>query len=437
MAFNASSALFHQAQPQDYDQRYREFVDSYSVQQRQDESTPTAGQITPASDLSRLASWTGHAEDTVHSLFHTSSPATTPEQSDVPLTTSPSHNDTGNGKNENENKGGVVRLKREYLLAQIKQRDSVIESLLRQALYTPNEEPSSAPTDENPIKGASADAGQEELVRQVELSMDREKSALEDLKAILRDREYRNMVSQKGDLTRSLQNLLYPEKPFLPELQGIHEVHLQRLLVVPRTHQYQRYDRLVQSSKDIATEIAAYGMRGLFKFDMAVVKLCADQSLSIEEREEVIDEFVERANRFKEEADTVNTRFKILHDDFANFQGKFILLAQNKEKEAEKEIEQATKELKDLGDQLGGLVRRAFGCLGGGILFFGAAHAATYPLPAYSDSFFVGALIVLGVSMVVGLFLTVKMIAIPSDMNVKRRKIESLQKNVEEIRDSC
>ncbi|KAK7020743.1 hypothetical protein VNI00_017598 [Paramarasmius palmivorus] len=297
MAFNASSALFHQAQPQEHAQRYREFVDSYSVQQCQDQSTPTTGQITPASDLSRLASWTGHAEDTVHSLFHpnpTSSPATTPEQSDVPLTTSPSHNDTGNGKNENENKGGVVRLKREYLLAQIKQRDSVIESLLRQALYTPNEEPSSAPTDENPIKGASADAGQEELVRQVELSMDREKSALEDLKAILRDREYRNMVSQKGDLTRSLQNLLYPEKPFLPELQGIHEVHFTTINSGSAALiSNQRYDRLVQSSKDNATEIAAYGNAWACSFDMAVVKLCADQSLSIEEREEVIDEFVE------------------------------------------------------------------------------------------------------------------------------------------------
>ncbi|KAK7020741.1 hypothetical protein VNI00_013117 [Paramarasmius palmivorus] len=209
----------------------------------------------------------------------------------------------------------------------------------------------------------------------------------------------------------------HKDKPFLPDLQNLHK----------------RYNVLVQSSKDIATEIAAYGTQ----FDTVVVKFCADQSLSTEDRKEVIDKFIKEADRFKEEADTLNTNFKELHTDFAEFKGKFTHWAENKEKEIEKEIEQATKELKALEKQLSNLMWGVVGCLGGGLLSsFGAAYAAIYLLPAYSTSIIVGALIVLGVSMVVALVLAVKIFAVTSEISAKKKKIEDLQKTVGEIRAS-
>ncbi|KOS21275.1 hypothetical protein ESCO_006790 [Escovopsis weberi] len=137
------------------------------------------------------------------------------------------------------------------------------------------------------------------------------------------------------------------------------------------------------------------------RFDAIIVKFCADERLSVDQRLSKINDFIARANEYKQSASTMESDFKGLTDDFAGFIATFSQWAKDKEGELTAEIKKINEELVELNAVLARLYLALIG-LGagmavglpvigigaimagpaaglviiGGLIFFGATSAA-------------------------------------------------------------
>ncbi|GAB1197560.1 hypothetical protein APSETT444_006857 [Aspergillus pseudonomiae] len=137
--------------------------------------------------------------------------------------------------------------------------------------------------------------------------------------------------------------------------------------------QKKKYRDVLQKSRLLAADISQYGSSkstdvlgqlslGFPKltpaplgFDELIVPLCADQSLTVDQRLGQIDKFIARANDFQEQGNEINKSFDTLIDGFIEFTAQFSSWGKDKEQELNNDIKEIDKQLAELTQKLADL----------------------------------------------------------------------------------
>ncbi|KAH8112486.1 hypothetical protein DFH11DRAFT_1785928 [Phellopilus nigrolimitatus] len=187
----------------------------------------------------------------------------------------------------------------------------------------------------------------------------------------------------------------------------------------------QEYHAIVHESRDLADKIAVYGQR----FGRIIVPYCNDESIPTKARLAKVTEFIEDADTFCRDSDSMKYSFEQLRLDFAVFTGSFSGWAPGKEGDT-KELERMREDLKELKNEiskLNGLMTTS-GCLTlGSELVAGTLAVMSGPFAPFVIT---GALTIAGLGSTTGI-----KVAIDSKINQFKAKQARIDTLVQSIRD--
>ncbi|KAJ5394031.1 uncharacterized protein N7487_011672 [Penicillium crustosum] len=189
------------------------------------------------------------------------------------------------------------------------------------------------------------------------------------------------------------------------------------------------YHTLLRDSRTTAVEIAQYGTL----FDEVIIKLCADESLLIEERKVSINDYIAKSKTFSDEASKLDERFNNLIQTFSDFVDTFSTWAQDKEKEISDEIKALNEDLKKLRAKLTKLkiARDSFVTVGAAVvpvtaILIGVFDKVAIPLV-------IGGLIAAGVTLAIIVGLSAAITVTEGEIDEKTKKKEELETQLKQI----
>ncbi|EWG50799.1 hypothetical protein FVEG_16693 [Fusarium verticillioides 7600] len=197
------------------------------------------------------------------------------------------------------------------------------------------------------------------------------------------------------------------------------KLHL-KILEVDRVHE-SGFAKVLLKHKDVG-------------FDDIVIKFCADKSISIPDRENKIQEFIDTAEGFKKDSSLLDSRFQDLITDFSTFVDGFSEWAKDKEKELSDKIKKVEEEIKALKKKLVDLkiARDVFALIGASILPILAILLEVFK-PAAIPILIAG-LIAAGVTMAIIIGLLVAIQLIEHELEMKEDEKKKLEDQKELIR---
>ncbi|KAF4345556.1 hypothetical protein FBEOM_506 [Fusarium beomiforme] len=203
------------------------------------------------------------------------------------------------------------------------------------------------------------------------------------------------------------------------EVDRVHESGFAETLLKHK----ETYTDLLTDSRKTAMRIAQHGI----SFDDIVIKFCADKSISIKDRKDRIQRFVDAAEGYKKDSAKLDSRFQDLITDFSAFVGSFSGWARDKEKELTDEIKKLEKEIEALKKKLVDLkiARDVFTLVGASILPILAILVKVFEPAAIP--ILIGGLIAAGVSMAIIIGLLVAIHLTQHELETKESKKKRLE----------
>nr|RBQ91722.1 hypothetical protein FVER53263_09929 [Fusarium verticillioides] len=204
------------------------------------------------------------------------------------------------------------------------------------------------------------------------------------------------------------------------------KLHL-KILEVDRVHE-SGFAKVLLKHKDTYMQLL------IDSFDDIVIKFCADKSISIPDRENKIQEFIDTAEGFKKDSSLLDSRFQDLITDFSTFVDGFSEWAKDKEKELSDKIKKVEEEIKALKKKLVDLkiARDVFALIGASILPILAILLEVFK-PAAIPILIAG-LIAAGVTMAIIIGLLVAIQLIEHELEMKEDEKKKLEDQKELIR---
>ncbi|PLB44183.1 hypothetical protein P170DRAFT_450366 [Aspergillus steynii IBT 23096] len=202
------------------------------------------------------------------------------------------------------------------------------------------------------------------------------------------------------------------------------------------------YQDVLQQSRNLAADISQYGS----SFDQLIVPLCADESLTVEQRTEQIDRFITKADDFETQGNEINKNFESLINNFVSFTSQFSQWGKDKEQQLNDEIAEIDNQLveltKKLADLQTSLISLGVG-LGVGLTVAGIGLALSGPVAPF---ILIGGLIFAGATAasVAGIAIAMGVVANQIDEKKRERaekadeidKIQLARRNLEDMGDS-
>ncbi|KAI1488854.1 hypothetical protein F5X96DRAFT_643369 [Biscogniauxia mediterranea] len=193
----------------------------------------------------------------------------------------------------------------------------------------------------------------------------------------------------------------------------------------------QQYLKLLQSSRDLATEIAQHGQ----SFDHEVIRFCADKTLSVETRKQKIEKWIADAESFGDRSSKQNQEFDKLMSEIREIFMHYSTWAEPRFQEIEGQIKTITEQIEALDKEIDDL-KNALAIAGAGAVagFLGGAILTLCLGPVA----LIGGLVVAGASLLAGLGIIIAYAIKQSqrdDLTDKKRKLQDEEKNLQAIRD--
>ncbi|KNG87642.1 hypothetical protein ANOM_003629 [Aspergillus nomiae NRRL 13137] len=194
--------------------------------------------------------------------------------------------------------------------------------------------------------------------------------------------------------------------------------------------QKKKYRDVLQKSRLLAADISQYGS----SFDELIVPLCADQSLTVDQRLEQIDKFIARANDFQEQGNEINKSFDTLIDGFVEFTAQFSSWGKDKEQELNNDIKEIDKQLAELTQKLAdlrtSLIALGVG-LGVGLSAAGIGLALSGPVAPF---ILIGGLIFAGATAAAVAGIAIAMGVVSNQIEEKKRERQDKSDEIDKIR---
>ncbi|KAE8405619.1 hypothetical protein BDV37DRAFT_281753 [Aspergillus pseudonomiae] len=194
--------------------------------------------------------------------------------------------------------------------------------------------------------------------------------------------------------------------------------------------QKKKYRDVLQKSRLLAADISQYGS----SFDELIVPLCADQSLTVDQRLGQIDKFIARANDFQEQGNEINKSFDTLIDGFVEFTAQFSSWGKNKEQELNNDIKEIDKQLAELTQKLAdlrtSLIALGVG-LGVGLSAAGIGLALSGPVAPF---ILIGGLIFAGATAAAVAGIAIAMGVVSNQIEGKKRERQDKSDEIDKIR---
>ncbi|KAH8112506.1 hypothetical protein DFH11DRAFT_1608113, partial [Phellopilus nigrolimitatus] len=192
----------------------------------------------------------------------------------------------------------------------------------------------------------------------------------------------------------------------------------------------QDYHQIVHRSRDLAVEISVYGQQ----FDMIIVPICNDKSLTTKLRVAKVTKFIKDADTFSKASDVIKDRLDKLKVDFIKFTSSFGSWASGKEGADTKELDQARKDLEKLKNNIsviGGVINVAGWLTGGSLLVTGIFSLMTGPIVPF---LIIGGMTVAAIGDVTCLGLLIADKFKKEQVSTKQAKIDALVQSINNIK---
>ncbi|KAI1639326.1 hypothetical protein F4809DRAFT_596640 [Biscogniauxia mediterranea] len=193
-----------------------------------------------------------------------------------------------------------------------------------------------------------------------------------------------------------------------------------------------KYRDILQKSRLLAADISQYGS----SFDKLIIPLVTDESLTVDERKDQINKFIQRAKGFQTDGNDIKMQFDSLIDEFVKFTAEFSSWGKDKEQELKDEIKKLDEKLVDLTDQLAKLqttlVALGIG-LGAGLTVGGIVLALSGPVAPF---LLIGGLILYGVTAGAIASIAIAMGVISNQINETRRERKEKSDEIDTIQDA-
>ncbi|KAE8395961.1 hypothetical protein BDV23DRAFT_65420 [Aspergillus alliaceus] len=189
------------------------------------------------------------------------------------------------------------------------------------------------------------------------------------------------------------------------------------------------YRKVLDSSRMLAADISQYGA----SFDAIIVKFCADQNYTVDQRKERINSFIDKATSYQQQAENVKSDFQTLVDNFAGFVATFGDWAKDKEGELTSEIKKINEDLVDLNKTLGDLyiaLMALGGALAVGLPVIGVGAVMAGPA---APLVIIGGLIFFGASAAAIAGIAISIGVIQGQIRNKTAQRDNLQAQIEQI----
>ncbi|OHF02098.1 hypothetical protein CORC01_02677 [Colletotrichum orchidophilum] len=147
----------------------------------------------------------------------------------------------------------------------------------------------------------------------------------------------------------------------------------------------EKYRGIIDDSRRLAARIAVYGTN----FDEVVVVLCADKTLSIDQRKKAIADAINEAKEFETQSQKIVDDLGHAEDDFNRLAVKFANWAENQSGTLDSQITKLTNELAKLSEKLKNLRNMLIGfgatALVGAAVAFGGCWAGPFAPICWSE----------------------------------------------------
>ncbi|KAI1493551.1 hypothetical protein F5X96DRAFT_620961 [Biscogniauxia mediterranea] len=191
-----------------------------------------------------------------------------------------------------------------------------------------------------------------------------------------------------------------------------------------------KYRAILQKSRLLAADISQYGS----SFDKVIIPLVTDESLTVDQRKDQINKFIERTEGFQTAGNDINEQFESLNYEFGHFIAEFSIWGKDKEQELNDEIKKLYEKLADLADQLAKLqttlLALGFG-LGAGLTIGGIALALSGPAAPF---ILIGGLIFFGATAAAVAGIAIAMGVISNQIDETRREIKEKSDEIDTIK---